>query len=686
MTLTQRAVADPAPSLDLRGFQPTTHPEGLTRLEPTSTPGPGEWNVGAFASYAYRPVVVPDTSAYPGWVAVQNQLALDLVGSIGVVKRVSFGLTLPIIAFQNGEQPPAASGAEKAPSSALGNLAADGRVTLIEQGSLGGFGLAATARVALPTGTRRAYVAEDQVRTELRLLGELGVLGSSLRFTLGGRVRPHEETFAGERFGSDLPWGLGIAVKPQAFGVDREGAYLFSLDAHGAIALTPNFGAKEQTPAALALGARRAFGDVHVTVGVEAPLDNAYGVPRVRALAGVGWAPRVRDADGDGIEDSVDQCPELAEDHDGFEDADGCPDFDNDNDGVPDSDDKCPHELEDQDGFADDDGCPDPDNDGDGILDADDACPNEAGVKDPDPKLNGCPFRDQDHDGIPDARDRCPRRAEDRDGFEDEDGCPDLDNDRDGVRDNEDACPNVPGPRRSDPELNGCPSPDRDGDTFDDAVDRCPDAPETFDGVDDDDGCPDTTDDGKERPLLVTLAPTTGAGRPRFVLKLRAPVAFAADGALTAKSEPVVRAMASLLNTQPDMVLMVAVRPTGGKPNAQQAALTRAFTLVDALRSYTHRDEAAEVIGWKALAKLPGATLPSGVGFLVLAPLPPPVPTAPAAATAPPAATTPRAPPPSQTAPATPPPPSGARPTPIIPAPTPAPPASGPPPLPKEPR
>jgi hypothetical protein len=615
-------MAEPPPSLDLRGFQAPTHPEGLTRLEPTATPAPGEWNIGAFASYAYRPVVVPDTSASPGWVAVQNQAAFDLVGSIGVVKRVSFGLALPIIAYQNGTTPPAATGGERPPASALGNLAVDGHVTLLEPGALGGFGLAATARVALPTGTPRAYVAEDQTRSELRLLGELGVLGSSLRFALGGRFRPYERSFAGEQFGSDLPWGLGIVVKPQAFGIDREGHYLFSVDAHGAIALTPTFGAKEQTPAALAFGARRAFGDAHVMLGVEAPLDHAYGVARVRAIAGVGWAPRVRDADGDGIEDSVDQCPELAEDRDGFEDADGCPDFDNDNDGVPDADDKCPHELEDQDGFADDDGCPDPDNDRDGILDAEDACPNEAGVKDVDPKLNGCPFRDQDGDGIADARDRCPRRAEDRDGFEDEDGCPDWDNDRDGVHDNEDACPNVPGPRRSDPALNGCPSPDHDGDTFDDVVDHCPDAPETFDGVDDDDGCPDAAPDGKERPLIVNLVPAHGAGRPRFVLKIKLPVTFALDGALTPKSDDTVRALAALLNQKPELVLMVGVRPASTRAEAEQAALTRAFTLVDTLRSYTHRDEAAEVIGWQALTKVPGATLPSGLGFLVLAPLP----------------------------------------------------------------
>jgi parallel beta-helix repeat protein len=97
------------------------------------------------------------------------------------------------------------------------------------------------------------------------------------------------------------------------------------------------------------------------------------------------------DRDGDGIPDDVDQCPEVAEDIDGFEDIDGCPDYDNDNDGIYDAQDQCPNQPEDRDGFQDTDGCPDNDNDKDGIPDADDACPNNPetvnGYKDDD----GCP-------------------------------------------------------------------------------------------------------------------------------------------------------------------------------------------------------------------------------------------------------------------------------------------------------
>ena len=48
--------------------------------------------------------------------------------------------------------------------------------------------------------------------------------------------------------------------------------------------------------------------------------------------------------------------------------------------------DKCNADAEDRDGFEDGDGCPDPDNDGDGILDEQDRCP-DVGAK----GFDGCP-------------------------------------------------------------------------------------------------------------------------------------------------------------------------------------------------------------------------------------------------------------------------------------------------------
>lgn len=69
--------------------------------------------------------------------------------------------------------------------------------------------------------------------------------------------------------------------------------------------------------------------------------------------------PVTVDTDEDGIVDREDKCPKQAEDEDGFEDEDGCPDEDNDGDDISDTDDKCPVEPETKNNYKDDDGCPD---------------------------------------------------------------------------------------------------------------------------------------------------------------------------------------------------------------------------------------------------------------------------------------------------------------------------------------
>ncbi len=152
----------------------------------------------------------------------------------------------------------------------------------------------------------------------------------------------------------------------------------------------------------------------------------------LRIFGGVAWLPGVEEApaeeldrDGDGVVGSKDRCPSRAEDKDGYQDDDGCPEPDNDDDGILDRMDRCPNEAEDSDRFQDEDGCPDLDNDGDGVPDANDGCPNKAEDKDGFQDGDGCPDLDNDGDGIADADDKCPNRPETRNNFQDDDGCPD---------------------------------------------------------------------------------------------------------------------------------------------------------------------------------------------------------------------------------------------------------------------
>lgn len=76
-------------------------------------------------------------------------------------------------------------------------------------------------------------------------------------------------------------------------------------------------------------------------VVVEAEVDpDPTGAPDPKREIEDSFEPR--DEDQDRIPDLYDLCPAEAEDVDGFQDRDGCPEPDNDLDGIPDGGDSCP--------------------------------------------------------------------------------------------------------------------------------------------------------------------------------------------------------------------------------------------------------------------------------------------------------------------------------------------------------
>jgi outer membrane protein OmpA-like peptidoglycan-associated protein len=160
--------------------------------------------------------------------------------------------------------------------------------------------------------------------------------------------------------------------------------------------------------------------------GMELAFGMGYNWGYPRQVVVLDTSHPILDHDHDGLLDSVDKCPTIPEDFDGFQDADGCPDNDNDRDALADSLDKCPNWPEDIDGFEDRDGCPDYDNEHDGIPDTLDKCLNEPEDIDGFQDADGCPDPDNDNDGIPDTLDKCINDPETFNGYKDEDGCPDT--------------------------------------------------------------------------------------------------------------------------------------------------------------------------------------------------------------------------------------------------------------------
>jgi hypothetical protein len=267
------------------------------------------------------------------------------------------------------------------------------------------------------------------------------------------------------------------------------------------------------------------------------------------------------DTDSDGVADSCDTCPGIADPGQADLDRDGAGDLcddDDDGDRVPDLVDDCPRNSDgpqydwDADGHGDAcENCPrvanplQEDGDGDGVGDACDDCP---AIADPDQEdtdrdriadaCDNCPSilnrvqEDLDADGIGDFCDPCT--DPDGDGFGEylaldscaHDNCPGLANptqadaDADGLGDACDDCPGAADPRQDDLDGDGIgdacdPCTDSDGDGFGDpgfpastcAIDNCPTLPNASQVDLDGDGLGDACDPCSE-PAAVDRDPS----------------------------------------------------------------------------------------------------------------------------------------------------------------------------------
>jgi outer membrane protein OmpA-like peptidoglycan-associated protein len=377
------------------------------------------------ATFADDPLVARDPATNDEYVIIDEQAGFHL--SVGTaIDIVQLYAQLPLFT-QDPASPPADSTVSIArpDGTGLGDLRFGARLTLLKRDP---FELALAADIVLPTGSKSAAASDGTVAVQPRVIVSRALWARSFLTASAGVSLRESEGVDNLKLGSELLFSLGAFFDVvSGFGPVAE--------LSGATILDEAF-KEDHTPMEATIGARYATDEWTAQGGLGAGLTSGVGTPDVRLIAALGYRPAADeepeaapvdgDADHDGILDSKDACPRVAEDRDGFEDEDGCPEADNDKDGIVDASDGCPLEAEDTDDFEDQNGCPEPDNDGDGLLDADDNCPLEAEDKDGFEDQDGCPDPDNDKDGVLDPKDACPLDAETKDGRDDEDGCPDL--------------------------------------------------------------------------------------------------------------------------------------------------------------------------------------------------------------------------------------------------------------------
>src|SRR5690606_2812806 len=314
----------------------------------------GAYNVGVWFSYANQLLVV-ESAGSAETSPVAHQLSVDYVASLGFTERITLGIALPTVVYQRGDNEELLAGDDPLPQSAFGDLRADLKATFLNPGTVGTLALAGLARGTLPTSSELAFTGNDSATGEFRILAELGYFNTKLQATGGVRLR-EEVTVLDQTLGYDLPWGAALLWNVGGRG-DQGLGWTLAAEARGNVGLEPAFAEESSSPVLGGASVRVRVGDWSVLLGGGAGINGGLGAPRVRGVLSLGYAPRIKDADRDGIEDHMDQCPHVAEDLDGFQDSDGCPEVDNDGDAVSDDDDQCPKELEDHDDFQDDDGC-----------------------------------------------------------------------------------------------------------------------------------------------------------------------------------------------------------------------------------------------------------------------------------------------------------------------------------------
>ena len=431
---------------------------------------------------------------------VEQRQQLDVGVGVGILGRFEAGVLLPVIAHQLANLP--GQKLERPPYSGLGDLILQGRTRLLSE-ETSPVGLALTLPLSVPTGNSDAYMGTGGLGFAPRLA--VGRHLGDFLFLAGVGYHLQSRTELLNIVSDDrLTYGAGVHFEPP----DR--SWSVDLEYSGATLVSGPWADSDEVYGEVVVGGSYDLGwGTRVTGGLGRAQAPGVPSPSLRVYVGLSYERELRpDTDGDGLTDGQDRCPTEAEDADGFEDADGCPDPDNDRDGVLDAWDCCPTEIEDPDDFLDMDGCPDPDNDGDGLLDGADLCPDDPEDMDGDADEDGCPDEDpepdEDGDGIPDAADDCPELAEDMDGDADADGCPDpmpiTDGDGDEVADAVDRCPAEAEDPDGFEDTDGCPDPDNDGDGVLDAADGCPEQAEDVDGHQDADGCPEPDNDGDGVP------------------------------------------------------------------------------------------------------------------------------------------------------------------------------------------
>ncbi len=235
---------------------------------------------------------------------------------------------------------------------AVGDARLGGRWTL-RPGGEEAWGLAAIGSLGLPMGSPETLLSPPEPWGEVGAVVDYRVGRVLVAANAAAFFTPRAQLSPDWAWDDGLRFALGV-------GVAAHERLDVSAELSGRSAWNDFLGLGQATPISATLGLNAHLKPwLDLRAGIGAGLSQGIGAPDLQAVAGLAFRPPevYSDGDGDGVWDRDDDCVGVAEDRDGFQDEDGCPDLDNDQDGVLDLNDRCPTEAEDLDGWLDSDGC-----------------------------------------------------------------------------------------------------------------------------------------------------------------------------------------------------------------------------------------------------------------------------------------------------------------------------------------
>ncbi len=265
------ARAETYPSLSTFGPRPSLEANGgivLERLVPNER---WAFDAGLWAMYGWNVVTLPKVT--PVVPVINARLASVATANLGLARWLGVGVSVPLVLAQSGNYGLGSGvvAGGQVPTSALGDIGVHMKYTPFSNEN-GGYGLALLGIATLPTGDRASFVGEGAMTAGARVIGDVSFIVASIQASVGFMGRPNPRTWPNPqklgslRYGSEIPWSLGVLVHPSIVSrhVDKANRHTIEVALRGSV---PAYPAAPFSRGSLPLSAASVLTADHIVLG-----------------------------------------------------------------------------------------------------------------------------------------------------------------------------------------------------------------------------------------------------------------------------------------------------------------------------------------------------------------------------------------------------------------------------------